>query len=118
MRLCTIWRWSLLRRSHGCGRAAKRRSHPYPHGNYLVGTLLKASAASAASAIVYAPALVRAQVKEIVIGGPAGAAKSFNANVFPIVGKGGIKIVYEGTRSLVNLEKMQKNKDKPKCRSS
>ena len=80
--MCTIGALLALSRS-GCDRAAKRRSDPCPHGNYLVAPCLKASAASAAGAFVGAPALVRAEVKEIVIGGPAGAAKYFNADVFP-----------------------------------
>ncbi len=78
-------------------------------------TLLKASAASVAGAIVGAPALVRAQVKEVVIGSPAGAAKYFNADVFPVVEKAlGIKVIYEGTNSLTNLQKMTADKDAPK----
>src|ERR1700721_3022091 len=78
-------------------------------------TLLKASAASAAGAIIGAPALVRAEVKEVVIGGPAGAAKYFNADVFPIIEKAlGIKVIYEGTNSLTHLQKMTADKDAPK----
>jgi putative spermidine/putrescine transport system substrate-binding protein len=78
-------------------------------------SLLKASAASAAGALVGAPALVRAEVKEVVIGGPAGAAKYFNADVFPLVEKAlGIKVIYEGTNSLTNLQKMTADKDAPK----
>lgn len=78
-------------------------------------TLLKASAASAAGAILGMPAIVRAQTKDIVVGGPAGAAKYFNADVFPIVEKQlGIKILYEGTNSLTNLQKMTGDKDAPK----
>jgi putative spermidine/putrescine transport system substrate-binding protein len=78
-------------------------------------SLLKASAASAAGALVEAPALVRAEIKEVVIGGPAGAAKYFNADVFPIVEKAlGIKVIYEGTNSLTNLQKMTADKDAPK----
>jgi putative spermidine/putrescine transport system substrate-binding protein len=61
------------------------------------------------------PALVRADVKEVVVGGPAGAAKYFNADVFPIVEKAlGIKVIYEGTNSLTNLQKMTADKDVPK----
>ena len=61
------------------------------------------------------PAIVRAQAKEVVIGGPAGAAKYFNADVFPIIEKElGIKIIYEGTNSLTNLQKLTADKDTPK----
>jgi putative spermidine/putrescine transport system substrate-binding protein len=82
-------------------------------------TLLRVSAASAAGAIVGAPALVRAEVKEVVIGGPAGAAKYFNADAFPIIEKAlGIKVIYEGTNSLTNLQKMIADRMRRKCRSS
>ncbi|MET0971741.1 MAG: extracellular solute-binding protein [Tardiphaga sp.] len=61
------------------------------------------------------PSLVRAATKEIVIGGPAGAAKYFNADVFPLVEKKlDIKILYEGTNSLTNLQKMQADAGSPK----
>ena len=77
--------------------------------------LLKAGAASAAGALIGMPALVRADPKEVVIGGPAGAAKYFNADVFPVVEKQlGVKIIYEGTNSLTNLHKMTADKDAPK----
>src|SRR5271167_3659983 len=77
--------------------------------------LLKASASSAAGALIGMPALVRAEVKEVVVGGPAGAAKYFNADVFPVVEKQlGIKVIYEGTNSLTNLQKMSADKDAPK----
>ncbi len=75
--------------------------------------ILKAGGALAAS--LAAPALVRAQTKEIVIGGPAGAAKYFNESVFPILQqKLGVKVLYEGTNSLTNLQKMQADKAAPK----
>jgi putative spermidine/putrescine transport system substrate-binding protein len=77
--------------------------------------LLQASAATAAGTLIGMPALVRAEVKEVVVGGPAGAAKYFNADVFPVVEKQlGIKIIYEGTNSLTNLHKMTADKDAPK----
>ena len=77
-------------------------------------SLLKASAASA-TALIGMPALVRADVKEVVVGGPAGAAKYFNADVFPLIEKQlGIKIIYEGTNSMTNLQKMTADKDAPK----
>jgi putative spermidine/putrescine transport system substrate-binding protein len=77
--------------------------------------LLKASTAAAAGTLIGMPALVRADVKEVVVGGPAGAAKYFNAYVFPIVEKAlGIKVIYEGTNSLTNLQKMTADKDAPK----
>jgi putative spermidine/putrescine transport system substrate-binding protein len=61
------------------------------------------------------PAIVRAQAKEIVVGGPAGAAKYFNGDLFPVLeSKLGLKILYEGSNSLTNLQKMQADKAAPK----
>ena len=58
---------------------------------------------------------MRAAAKEIVIGGPAGAARYFNAEVFPVIEqKLGLKVLYEGTNSLTNLQKMQADKAAPK----
>jgi putative spermidine/putrescine transport system substrate-binding protein len=66
-----------------------------------------------ALAMISAPALLRAQTKEIVIGGAASHKPWVESIVQPFFEKKyDAKIVYEGTRSLVNLEKMQKNKDK------
>ncbi|MDR3494208.1 MAG: extracellular solute-binding protein [Ancalomicrobiaceae bacterium] len=76
-------------------------------------TLLKASAALAGT--VAMPSIVRAAPKEIVIGGPAGAAKYFNESVFPLLKqKLGVTVLYEGTNSLTNLQKMQADKAAPK----
>src|SRR5215470_1465071 len=64
-------------------------------------------------AMVAAPAIVSAQTKEIVIGGAASHKPWVEKIVQPFFEKKyNCRIVYEGTRSLVNLEKMQKNKDK------
>jgi putative spermidine/putrescine transport system substrate-binding protein len=69
----------------------------------------------AAAATLAAPGLVRAASKEIVIGGPAGAAKYFNADLFPLIEKKlDVKVLYEGTNSLTNLQKMQADKGAPK----
>ncbi|CCD95139.1 putative spermidine/putrescine ABC transporter (Substrate binding protein) [Bradyrhizobium sp. ORS 375] len=76
-------------------------------------SLLKTGAAFAAT--FAAPALVRAAPKEIVIGGPAGAAKYFNSDLFPVLEKKlDCKVLYEGTNSLTNLQKMQADKASPK----
>ncbi|BAM86470.1 spermidine/putrescine ABC transporter substrate-binding protein [Bradyrhizobium oligotrophicum S58] len=76
-------------------------------------SLLKTGAAFAAT--FAAPSLVRAAPKEIVIGGPAGAAKYFNADLFPVLEKKlDCKVLYEGTNSLTNLQKMQADKASPK----
>ena len=49
--------------------------------------LLKTGAISAAGALIGAPRIVRADPKEVVIGGPAGAAKYFNPDILPIIEK-------------------------------
>ncbi len=75
-------------------------------------TALKGAGVSAL-AIVSAPSILRAQPKEIVIGGAASHKPWVESIVQPFFEKKyDCKIVYEGTRSLVNLEKMQKNKDR------
>lgn len=59
------------------------------------------------------PAIVRAQAKEIVVGGAASMASWMNGTFAAFFeSKYKCKLIFEGTRSLVNLEKMQKNKDK------
>ncbi|WP_407051550.1 ABC transporter substrate-binding protein [Methyloraptor flagellatus] len=71
--------------------------------------LLKASAAAAG--LLAAPSIVRAQTKELVVGGAAGHKPWVEQIVVPMFEKKyGCKVIFEGTRSLVNLEKMQKNK--------
>ncbi len=66
-----------------------------------------------ALAIIAAPSIVRAQAREIVVGGAASHKPWVERIVQPFFEKKyHCRIVYEGTRSLVNLEKMQKNKDK------
>lgn len=78
-------------------------------------TILKAGMSGMALGAIGMPGLVRAQAKEIVVGGPAGAAKYFNADIFPLIEKKvGAKILYEGTNSLTNLQKMQADKAAPK----
>ncbi len=69
--------------------------------------------AAAAATLGSFPAIVRAQAKEVVVGGAANFAPWMNGTVAQAFeAKSKTKIVYEGTKSLVNLEKMQKNKDK------
>jgi putative spermidine/putrescine transport system substrate-binding protein len=76
-------------------------------------SVLKSGAALAA--LIAAPARLRAAPREIVIGGPAGAAKYFNADLFPVLEKKlDCKVLYEGTNSLTNLQKMQADKAAPK----
>lgn len=71
------------------------------------------AAAGATTAVLAAPRLLRAQGKELVVGGAASHKNFVETVIAPVVEKKyGCKIVFEGSRSLVNLEKMQKNKDK------
>jgi putative spermidine/putrescine transport system substrate-binding protein len=73
------------------------------------------TAGGALAATIGMPALLRAAPTEIVIGGPAGAAKYFNADLFPVIEKKlDIKVLYEGTNSLTNLQKMKADKASPK----
>ncbi|MFY7962942.1 MAG: extracellular solute-binding protein [Elsteraceae bacterium] len=69
---------------------------------------------ASAAALIGAPSIVRAQAKEIVVGGAASMASWMNGTMTEYFEKKyKCKVTFEGTRSLVNLEKMQKNKDKP-----
>ncbi len=76
-------------------------------------TFLLGAAAGTAS-LLSSPAVLRAQTRELVIGGAASHKPWVEAHVMPFFEKKyNCRINFEGTRSLVNLEKMQKNKDKP-----
>lgn len=67
-----------------------------------------------ATSTLAAPGLVRAQAKEIIVGGPAGMAGLMRDDVIPSFEKSsGIKVIYEGSRSAVNLQKLQTNKAQP-----
>ncbi len=70
---------------------------------------------TAGIATLAAPGILRAQApRELVIGGAASHKPWVETHVMPFFEKKyNCKITFEGTRSLVNLEKMQKNKDKP-----
>lgn len=71
------------------------------------------AAAGAATAALAAPRVLRAQGKEVVVGGAASHKNFVETVIAPVVEKNlNCKVVFEGSRSLVNLEKMQKNKDK------
>jgi putative spermidine/putrescine transport system substrate-binding protein len=71
--------------------------------------LLKAGVGAAA--LIAAPSVLRAQTKELVVGGAAGHKPWVEQIVVPAFEKKyNCKVLFEGTRSLVNLEKMQKNK--------
>jgi putative spermidine/putrescine transport system substrate-binding protein len=67
---------------------------------------------SSALAVTGFPNIIRAQTREIFIGGPA--SPGLTDGLFPqIERKLGIKVLYEGTNSLINLEKIRSNKAKP-----
>jgi len=71
-------------------------------------------ATTAAVATVGFPAIVRSQPKEIIIGGAASHKAFMDPTVIPMFEKKyDCKIIFEGTKSLVNLEKMVSNKSKP-----
>lgn len=75
--------------------------------------LLQAGAVGSLASIAM-PGILRAQARELVIGGAASHKPWVETHVMPFFEKKyNCKITFEGTRSLVNLEKMQKNKDKP-----
>jgi putative spermidine/putrescine transport system substrate-binding protein len=75
---------------------------------------LAASAGTLAASTLGVPGVVRGQSKEIVIGGAASHKAFMEPTVIPMFEKKyGCRIVFEGTKSLVNLEKMVSNKAKP-----
>src|SRR5438093_10541105 len=76
--------------------------------------VIKGATASAAVALAGFPAIVRSQPQEIVIGGAASHKAFMEPTVIPMFAKKyGCTVVFEGTKSLVNLEKMVSNKAKP-----
>lgn len=76
------------------------------------------SALKAGLAALAAPALpsvLRAQAREVVVAGAAGQAGLYRAFLFPIIEKKQkCKVLFDGTRSLVNLEKLRSDKARPK----
>lgn len=70
--------------------------------------------AIAGAATLAMPAIVRAQDKEIVIGCAASHTTWMEEIVIPnFEAKYGAKVLFEGTKSTVNLEKMRANQDRP-----
>ncbi|MCX8282063.1 extracellular solute-binding protein [Phyllobacterium sp. 0TCS1.6C] len=70
--------------------------------------------ATATATLLAAPGILRAETKELVVGGAASHTKWVEEIVAPAFEKKyGARIIFEGTKSLVNLEKMQSNKAKP-----
>lgn len=62
--------------------------------------------------LLSAPSILRAQTREIFIGGPG--IPGLTDGLFPVIEKKlGIKVLFEGTNSLINYEKLTANKDRP-----
>jgi putative spermidine/putrescine transport system substrate-binding protein len=75
--------------------------------------VLKLAGAATASTLGF-PTVARAQKKEIVVGGAASHKAFMDPTVVPLFEKKyNCKIIFEGTKSLTNLEKMVSNKAKP-----
>jgi len=73
------------------------------------------ASAAAGAALTGFPALVRAQGRDLVVGGAAGMSGYMKEFVFPVIErKHGLRVVFDGTRSLVNLEKMRSDKARPR----
>jgi len=76
--------------------------------------LTRRAALAATAAAIFAPSVVRAQTRQLVVGGAASMVPWINDIVTPFFErKYNCRLVFEGTRSLVNLEKMQQNRDRP-----
>lgn len=72
------------------------------------------STAIAGTATLAMPAIVRAQTKELVIGCAASHTAWMEEIVIPnFEAKYDARVLFEGTKSTVNLEKMRANKDNP-----
>lgn len=60
------------------------------------------------------PTVLRAQTRELVVGGAASHRDWVETILIPAFeAKHDCRVIFEGTRSLVNLEKMQQNRDRP-----
>lgn len=69
-------------------------------------------AGSAAIAITGFPSVIRGQTREIFIGGPA--TPGLTDGLFPLIEKKhNVKVLFEGTNSLINLEKLRSNRARP-----
>jgi putative spermidine/putrescine transport system substrate-binding protein len=82
--------------------------------SFLMGRRSLTAALGLGGIALAAPRIARAQSREIVIGGAASHKPWFETHVqAAFERKFNCRLTFEGTRSLVNLEKMQKNKDRP-----
>ena len=72
-------------------------------------------ATAAAGGLLCLPSIGRTQTRDLVVGGAAGMAGYMKEFVFPVIEKAhGIRVVFDGTRSLVNLEKMRADRASPR----
>ncbi|WP_062227184.1 extracellular solute-binding protein [Aureimonas frigidaquae] len=70
--------------------------------------------AAGAAAALSMPSILRAQTREMVVGGAASHREWVEGILIPAFeAKHDCRVLFEGTRSLVNLEKMQQNRDRP-----
>lgn len=68
----------------------------------------------AAAGTIGMPSILRAQQKEMIVGCAGGHVGWMSEVIVPLFeAKYGAKVILEGTRSSVNLEKMTQNRDKP-----
>ncbi len=75
--------------------------------------LMQVAAAGAVAAGF--PGILRAQSRDLVVGGAAGMAGYMREFVFPVIERRtGMRVVFDGTRSLVNLEKLRADKASPR----
>lgn len=75
---------------------------------------MASATAVAGTAAIGLPSIARSQAKEIVIGGASSHKAFLSPTILPSFEKKyNCKVIFEGTRSLTNLEKMVNNKSKP-----
>jgi putative spermidine/putrescine transport system substrate-binding protein len=78
----------------------------------MITTWSRRALLGGATGLLAAPAILRAQTAEIFVGGPA--SPGLTDILFPrIERKHGFKILFEGTNSLINLEKIKSNRARP-----
>ena len=86
--------------------------------NFTRRHLLAGAGTGAAMAITGFPAIVRAQAKEIVVGGAANFTPWMNGTVAQAFeAKYKTKLIYEGTKSLVISRRCRKTRTSNICRS-
>ncbi|MDT5096180.1 MAG: putative spermidine/putrescine transport system substrate-binding protein [Mycobacterium sp.] len=84
------------------------------HADLSRRAILKSAATAALAGIVGTPAIVRAQTRELVVGGPLGQAEATKRAAIPLFeAKYNCKVVYDGSQSFENLQKRRANRDKP-----